>query len=1107
MEFRGDERAVVIQIGAVLLLAALVIAMSGYQATVVPDQNNEIEFNHNQDVQGQMQELRNGIVSAPGGGSGASVRVDLGVRYPSRTFFVNPSPATGTLRTVGTTDGNVNITVDNAAASGETGQFWDGDARSFNTGALAYEPKYSEYDDAPTTIYEQSLLYNRFDDANITISEQSMVDGRQINLVALNGSLSESGTDSTSVSVRPVSTSRNAVAVEGDGSDPINVTVPTRLDNATWSDALEAEYASNGGNIVGQYYEDIPGESYALLTIELDGSKTYELRMAKVGVGSDVSEGAEDLYLTDVEGGGSVDTDGTKRVTVEVRDRYNNPVSGEQVNLTVDGDGELDNGTTTAQFVTGTSDSAGRVTVTYEAPGSETTDTVTADIDATPTASEEVEFTMDVAAGGGGGGGGSSAPADLEVTAMSPVSDPIKRGETLKIDAKITNNGGSSDGQTVKLDFAGATDLDRESVSLAPNESQTVRLRTSETEKSAGEYGYTVRTEDDDWTKDVTIEETSGPYFDVGITGTNDPVTEGDQLEVDVAVENVGDAADTQTISWDVGGDTTAGSRSVTLDPGESQRFTVAYDTEFGDAGEVDVVVEGEDTSDSQTVTIEKPDRYFDVTIRDTNSPIGAGQTLNVTTRVKNRGSTASTEDVTLDFDGIEEDVRSVTLDAGETKTIHLEYETQSDDQATDVPIEVASPDSSDSGTVDVEDPPYFDVKSVDVPTEVVEGETVEATATVENTGGPGTKAVDLDIPTVGSSSTDLTLDAGESKTVTLTYDTQDGDAGSGYDLYVRTEDKEQRKSLDILDAPYYDVTITETNRPTETETLEVTAEIYNTGQVEGTKDVFLDFDGRSGVDSRQLTIPADSTKTVTLTHDTQDGDAGDAVPIAVRSEDAVDNSTVEILELARVSGTVTDRESANDDPIRGVDVELVDGDGAVVESDTTDSTGAYAFQTPRGDYTVRFDGVPVGYDQQQTDVSLTAGEDAQVDAQLDAYSVFAYGANDLGNKDTYNAEIGVTRTDGSTLELDVYIEDTSGNNNGYNAKTVTIDGQTYTLTTDAADRMANSEKVDLIDESNYENLLNGDLDQYNGAVPQGASYTVNNHGDVELSVSIEQKR
>jgi len=414
MEFRGDERAVVIQIGAVLLLAALVIAMSGYQATVVPDQNNEIEFNHNQDVQGQMQELRNGVVSAPGGGSGASVRVDLGVRYPSRTFFVNPSPATGTLRTVGTTDGDVNITVDNARATGETSDYWTGTNRSFNTGALAYEPKYSEYDDAPTTIYEQSLLYNRFADANITISEQSMVDGRQINLVALNGSLSESGTDSTSVSVRPVSASRNAVAVEGDGGDPINITVPTRLDNATWRDALEEEYASNGGNIVGQSYDDVPGEAYALLTIELDGSKTYNLRMAKVGLGSDVTEESEDLYLTDVEGGGSVATDGTQRVTVEVRDRYNNPISGERVSLTVDGDGKLDNGTMTAQFVTGTSDSDGRVTVTYEAPGSEMEDTVTANIDATPTPSEKVEFKIDVAAGGGSGGGGSSGAYSVD---------------------------------------------------------------------------------------------------------------------------------------------------------------------------------------------------------------------------------------------------------------------------------------------------------------------------------------------------------------------------------------------------------------------------------------------------------------------------------------------------------------------------------------------------------------------------------------------------------------------------------------------------------------------------------------------------------------------
>jgi len=53
-----DERGQAIQIGAVILFSFVVIGFSLYQATVVPDQNSEVEFNHNQNVQQDMLSYR-----------------------------------------------------------------------------------------------------------------------------------------------------------------------------------------------------------------------------------------------------------------------------------------------------------------------------------------------------------------------------------------------------------------------------------------------------------------------------------------------------------------------------------------------------------------------------------------------------------------------------------------------------------------------------------------------------------------------------------------------------------------------------------------------------------------------------------------------------------------------------------------------------------------------------------------------------------------------------------------------------------------------------------------------------------------------------------------
>ena len=230
MDLVGDRRGQSIQIGAILLFGALIVAFASYQAFVVPDQNREVEFNHNQQVQSDMQDLRNAIVSVPGVDSSSAVSVQLGTQYPSRLIARNPSRPSGSLRTNGTADDTHNITIRNAEAAGETGDVWDGTPRQYNTGTMVYRPNYNVYTAAPTTYYEHSVVYNQFRTANITLSSQTLVDGSEISLVALNGSLQRSNSGTTSVDVRPVSRSTTTVAVTNDSaSDSVSVSFLSRL--------------------------------------------------------------------------------------------------------------------------------------------------------------------------------------------------------------------------------------------------------------------------------------------------------------------------------------------------------------------------------------------------------------------------------------------------------------------------------------------------------------------------------------------------------------------------------------------------------------------------------------------------------------------------------------------------------------------------------------------------------------------------------------------------------------------------------------------------------------------------------------------------------------
>ena len=248
-----DDRGQSIQIGAVLIFAVLILAFSSYQAFVVPQQNQQTEFEHNQAIKGDLLDLRNAVVSTLGRPSAESVSVRLGTTYPARAIATNPPPPSGTLRTVGTADGTVNLSVENAAAvDPETDDFWDGTRRNYSTGGVEYRPNYHEYGQPPVTVYEASVLYDRFEfeGTNLTRSDQALVDGDRIRLVALNGSLRRSSSGTTAVDVRSVSASDRTVSVRNDATgDPVVVRVATQLSESTWEELLADQRADEGGNV------------------------------------------------------------------------------------------------------------------------------------------------------------------------------------------------------------------------------------------------------------------------------------------------------------------------------------------------------------------------------------------------------------------------------------------------------------------------------------------------------------------------------------------------------------------------------------------------------------------------------------------------------------------------------------------------------------------------------------------------------------------------------------------------------------------------------------------------------------------------------------------
>lgn len=351
-------------IGFVLMFGILILLLLILQTSAVPAWNQDIEVSHNERVQSDMEALRDGVFRSATTGSATSQSIALGTRYPVRPFLLNPPNPTGSIRT--TESGTVRIT--NATAAGETGDYWNGSTREFDDKALLYRPNYNEYRNAPTTFFENTVLYDQYDERPVPASGTRLVNGRRITVVTLDGGLSRSSQGSRSIDIEPLSAPQQVTSVRSDGQ--LVITTPTRLPEEQWEQLLADERVEADGHVT-----DItvtPGEP-GTLRLTLEAGQSYDLRMANVGIGAGLDEPGAHYITTDSPSELRLTDGQTERITFEVRDRYNNPVSGVEVNASI---GPSDKGALTP--VDALTDTDGEAVFEYEAIG-----TGTATIEAT----------------------------------------------------------------------------------------------------------------------------------------------------------------------------------------------------------------------------------------------------------------------------------------------------------------------------------------------------------------------------------------------------------------------------------------------------------------------------------------------------------------------------------------------------------------------------------------------------------------------------------------------------------------------------------------------------------------------------------------------------
>jgi hypothetical protein len=180
LKLGGNKEAVSTVIGAMLILAILVIVYTAIQVSQVPTWNKGVELDHMNVVYSDMMFLKSDIENTAMLETPKSSNIHMGVRYPDRMIFHNPGVGVyGRL----TLEDDVRIVVEYTVSGGGTMEY-----SYYNSSRIIYEAV--GMINSPKLVYEHGSIIKDFGTTNITTDEQSLIVNDDIYIPVVSGTTS-----------------------------------------------------------------------------------------------------------------------------------------------------------------------------------------------------------------------------------------------------------------------------------------------------------------------------------------------------------------------------------------------------------------------------------------------------------------------------------------------------------------------------------------------------------------------------------------------------------------------------------------------------------------------------------------------------------------------------------------------------------------------------------------------------------------------------------------------------------------------------------------------------------------------------------------------------
>ncbi len=300
MGFRENEKGVSPLLGFILMLMILMISISALQTQYVPDVCKNMEADHIKQLTGQLTELKS--IS-----STKNVKMDMGVDYPEYLFLITPKSTATSLRVK---EFNVSVSYTEVLANGSKVKRED----NFTSSRIEVSPNYLFYPQ-DQLILENTAVFKLAEGGNyITMSDQSSFK-KDIQFTLMNATFSSlSTTQSLGIISVPQSTGGRVLAE--------NLSISFDSVHPHYWETMEDYNVTVNGDRVTIKEEDKVAFSLEEVMLYTGNERSADSKPSRM-----LKTNSMDTF--DLKKGESV------KLGARVVDKYNNPVEGVNVNVSV----------------------------------------------------------------------------------------------------------------------------------------------------------------------------------------------------------------------------------------------------------------------------------------------------------------------------------------------------------------------------------------------------------------------------------------------------------------------------------------------------------------------------------------------------------------------------------------------------------------------------------------------------------------------------------------------------------------------------------------------------------------------------------------------------